>query len=148
MCQPELSVPKPLLSPQIPCVKRAPRGCGSAQSLAGHMVFRAFLNKWILKSNCHQATRDIKQLLSKELSLFMVTRAITTVNRGSQREKLEPTALEEEWMCWSSFLSLPASPYVPRSHKRGCLPQLWSRSLPNPQGPGLPGGPEVIEDQL
>lgn len=47
-----------------------------------------------------------------DLFFFMVTRTTTTFNRGCQREKLEPIAFEEEWMRWSSFLSLPLSPQI------------------------------------
>lgn len=57
----------------------------------------------------------------------MVTRAITTVNRGSQREKLEPTALGEEWLC--PFLPPPTPPSEDACHSCGREASLTPKGL-------------------
>lgn len=38
-------VSRPLLGTRLPCVKGAPRGCGSAQNLVGHMTSEGILEQ-------------------------------------------------------------------------------------------------------
>lgn len=73
----------------------------------------------------------------------MATRSITTFNRGSHREKLEPIALEEEWMCWPSFLFLSFPSQI--SQVWLPTPSCGQESLPIPERPGPPAGPEAID---